>query len=57
MDLGRTAITYAGEVRLMEKRILVSRQLRFDRASGKIRDHVEGSSGGVTEFNGTCEER
>lgn len=56
LAVGPTAITYAGEVRVTDRGIWVSRHLRFDRASGKIRDRVEGSWGGVTQFNGTCEE-
>lgn len=51
------AVTFVGEVRVMDRRVLVRRQLRYDRSTRKIRDQVEASWGGVMAFEGTCEER
>ena len=49
-------MTYGGEIRVMDRRVLV-RQVEFDRSTRKIRDQVEASWGSVTAFEGECEER
>jgi hypothetical protein len=51
------AATYIGETRPLDRRILVKREVRFDRSTSRIRDQVEASWGGTMAFEGKCEER
>lgn len=52
-----SAFTYLGEMRTMNRRIIVRRQVHFDRSTRKVRDQLEASWGSAMAFEGECRQQ
>jgi len=57
VSMTAAGMTYSGELRMVDRRVLVRRQVHFDRSTKRIRDQVQASWGGAMAFEGECQER
>lgn len=57
VSITATAFTFSGELRMLDRRVSVRRQVHFDRSTKRIRDQVESSWGSAMAFEGQCQER
>lgn len=57
VDIDGKSAAFAGEIRSTDGLLRMKREIKFDRSTKQIHDHIEGSWGTALEFKGTCEER